>query len=213
MIAKKYFSALIVLITLLGFYKKQSPAPNQEIELQFENQTTVLNETEDVIQAIKQQLEVLGVENIQVRHTEKTLKIAYYSDENVAKIKKILAAEGFTSNHPSEEIPTNHKAVKFQEYATTDHFKIEIYELQTASNPYAAIHGKYILALQKDYDKSPNSNPNSFANTSSFYLGEIKTVIALAYTESSYTAIPKEHIPHEIPDVRAGPSTTILSYI
>lgn len=213
MIAKRYFSALIILITFLGFYKKQSLVPNQEIELQFENQVTVFNETEDVIQAIKQQLVVLGVENIQVRQTPGTLKIAYYSDANVAEIKKILAAEGFTSNHPSEETPTNPKAVKFQGNATADHFKIDVYELQTASNPYAAIHGKYILVVQKDFDKSPTSNPNSFANTSSFYLGDIKTVIALAYTESSYTAIPKESIPHEIPDVRAGPSTTILSYI
>ncbi len=204
MIAKKYVSALIILITLLGFYKKQSPAPNQEIELQFADQTTVFNETAEVIAAIKQQLAVLGVENIQVRQTAGTLKIAYYSDENVAEIKKILAAEGFTS----EEIPTDNKAINFQELATADSFKIEVYELQTASNPYAAIHGKYILALQKDYDKSPNPNPNSFANTSSFYIGEIKTTIALAYTASSYTAIPKENSSYETPDVRAGPFTT-----
>ncbi|MBC8756089.1 hypothetical protein H2O64_15535 [Kordia sp. YSTF-M3] len=209
MIAKKYFSALIILITLLGFYKKQSPAPNQEIELQFADQTTVLAETDEVIEAITAQLEALGVENIQVRQTAGILKIAYYSDENVAEIKKILAEEGFESEDKSEEIPTNKKAVTFQEYGIVDSFKIDVYELQTVSNPYTAIHGKYILALHKDYDKSPS--PNSSANTSSFLTGEIKTTIALAYTESSYTAIPKENISYEIPDVRAGPFTTMHS--
>ena len=211
MIAKKYFSALIILLTLLGLYKEQVPAQNQEIELQFVDSATVSQETEEVIEAIKQQLEALGVENIEVRQTAGILKIAYYSDENVAEIKKILATEGFGLDCKSEEIPTNKKPIKFQDYGIADSFKIDIYELQTVSNPYTGIHGKYILALQKNSDKSPNSNPNSYANTNSFHTREFKTIISLAYTESTYIAIPKENVSYEIPDVRAGPFSAMRS--
>jgi hypothetical protein len=211
MIAKKYFSALIIMITLLGFYKEQLPTPNQQIELQFTGQTTVPEEGGEVIEAIKLQLEALGVENIQVRQSDGILKIAYYSDENVAEIKKILATEGFDSDSKSEEIPTNKKPIKFQDYGIVDSFKIDIYELQIASNPFSGIHGKYILALQKNSDKSPDTNPNSFANANSFLTGEFKTIISLAYTESTYIAIPKENISYEIPDVRAGPFSAMRS--
>jgi len=207
MIAKKYFSALIILIVLLGFYKEQTLAPNQEIELRFADQTTVLEESDDVIEAIKSQLEALGVENIQVRQTAGTLKIAYYSDENVAEIKKVLATEGFDS----KENPTGEKTVKFQDYGLVDSFKLDVYELQADSNPSNGIHGKYILGLQKNSDKSPDTNPNSFANANSFLSGEFKTILALAYTESTYVAIPKENISYEIPDVRAGPFTAMRS--
>ncbi|WP_420574531.1 hypothetical protein [Kordia sp.] len=204
MFAKKYLSALIILLTLLGFYKEQTPAPNQEIELQFAKNTTLSEQTEEVIQAIKEQLKALGVENIQVRQqAEGTLKIAYYSNENVTAIKEFLQAEGITSDTESGEIPVDGKTIVFEEYAEVDGYKIDVYELQTTVNPYTALQGKFILALQKDYDKSPN--PNSFANTNSFISGDFKTTIELAYTESSYTAIPKENISYEIPDVRAGP--------
>ena len=192
---------------LLGFYKEQVPAPNQQIELQFVDQATILEESDEVIEAIKVQLEALGVENIQVRQTDGTLKIAYYSDENVAEIKKILATEGFDS----EENSTGKKAVKFQDYGLVDSFKLDVYELQIDSNPFDGIHGKYILALQKNSDKSPDTNPNSFANANSFLAGEFKTIISLAYTESTYIAIPKENISYEIPDVRAGPFSAMRS--
>ncbi len=209
MIAKRYFSALIILITLLGFYKKQNPVPNQEIELQFVDQEVVVEDTKDVIQAIKQQLKAFGITDIQVREQENgVLKIAYYSETAVADIKKILS-NGIASNGKSNKIPTDKKVFKFHDQGNLDTFKLDVYELQTATNPYIGVHGKYILVLQKEYDKAPS--PNSFGNTNSYLSGEFKTTIALAYTESTYTTILKENISYEIPDVRAGPSSSLLS--
>ncbi|QHI36326.1 hypothetical protein IMCC3317_16880 [Kordia antarctica] len=208
MIAKKYFSALIIFITLLGFYQKQIPAPNQQIELQFTDQAALFEETEEVILAIKKQLEALGVENIQVKQQGGTLKIAYFSTEKITEIKKILSEEGFASNSKSQEIPSKN-ALQFHEYENADSYKIAVYELQTDFNPYVGTHGKYILSLQKDSDKSPNPNP--FANANSFHTGEINITIALAYTESSYTAIHIENTSYEIPDVRAGPFAAMHS--
>jgi hypothetical protein len=210
MIAKRYFSALIILLLFFGFSEKQVSVPNQQIELQFTNQEVVQEDTQDIILSITQQLEALGITDIQVKQQEDgILKISYYSDAAVAEIKKVLFANGIHSDGTSKEIPDNTNIVKFKEYGTVDTFKLDVYELQTTSNPYAGIHGKYIIALQKDFDKSPN--PNSFGHTSSFLTGELKTTIALVYTESGYTTIHKENISYEIPDVRAGPTSSLHS--
>ena len=210
MLAKKYFSALIILILLLGFYNEQTLVPNQQIELQFVDQELVAEDTRDVIQAIKQELKALGVTEIQVRAQENgILKIAYYSDAAVADIKKVLSSKGIASEGESNKIPTNKKVITFEGYANFDTFKLDVYELQTVSSQHVGAHGKYILELQKEYDKAPS--PNSFGNTNSYLKGELKTTIALAYTESTYTTILKENISYEIPDVRAGPTSSIHS--
>ncbi|PTX61178.1 hypothetical protein C8N46_105335 [Kordia periserrulae] len=210
MIAKKYFSAFIILLVLFGFYQEQTPAPNQEIELQFAENAAVSSETVEVIQAIKEQLRSLGVEYIQVRAQGQTLKISYFSQENVAAIKEVLLAKGFLATDTIPVIPTedNHENGTLQTYADVDTYKIDVYELQSAGDSFNGVHGKYILELHKEYDKSPT--PNSFANTSVFFTGAIDTTtFELTYTISAYTTIPKENNTHEIPDVRAGPFSIV----
>jgi hypothetical protein len=208
MIAKKYFSAFIILLVLFGFYQEQTPAPNQEIELQFTESAAVSSETVEVIQAIKQQLRNLGVEHIQVRAQGQTLKISYFSQENVAAIKEVLLAKGFlaTNTLPAIPIEDNRENAALQTYADVDTYKIDVYELKSAGDSFNGVHGKYILELHKEYDKSPT--PNSFANTSEFFTADVDTTtLELAYTISDYTTIPKENNTYEIPEVRAGPFT------
>jgi citrate lyase gamma subunit len=205
MFAKKYISTFIILLTLLGFYKEQAPAPNQEIELQFAASVSLSQQTEEVIDAIKKELQTLGVTNIQVRqHSEKALKIAYYSNEDVAAIKEILIDKGFASEKNLPNIPSEETSKKFQTYAHVDQYQLDVYELQNASDVYFGVHGKYILDLHKEYDKSPTTN--SFANTNTSYLGDVNnTLLSETYTVSNYTTIVTETISYEIPDVRAGP--------
>lgn len=211
MIAKKYFSALLILIVLSGFYKEQTPAPNQEIELQFADTAVVAQDASEVIQAIKLQLTTLGVENIQVReHTTQTLKIAYFSQEKVAAVKELLIEKGLLAKDELPTIPTDDKSVYFQAYANVDSYKIDIYEIQSTSDSYVGTHGKYILDLHKEYDKSPTSN--SFANASVFFTGNYQAVaIEYSYMIADYKVIVDENISYEIPDVRAGPFFTTLS--
>ncbi|WP_430412219.1 hypothetical protein [Kordia sp.] len=210
MIAKRYFSAFIILIVLLGFYKEQTPVPNQEIELQFVDQQVVIEDTQNIIEAITKQLQALGITDIQVREQENgILKISYYSEAEVAAVKKTLSSNGIASKSESGNTPTNTNVFKFKDSGNVDTFKLDIYEIQTVSSPYVGIHGKYILALQKDYDKAPT--PNSFGHAYSYVTGEFQTIIALAYTESTYTTILKESISYEIPDVRAGPLSSLHS--
>ncbi|AXG72309.1 hypothetical protein KORDIASMS9_04580 [Kordia sp. SMS9] len=211
MIAKKCFSALLILTILFGFYKEQTPAPNQEIELQFSDNVAVTQDATLIIQAIKQQLENVGVENIQVRErTAQTLKIAYFSEDAVATIKEFLVEKGLLANDELPTIPAEEQQVYLKAYANVDQYKIDIYELQSTSDSYfGGAHGKYILDLHKEFDKSPT--PNSFAKASSFIEGDYHILaIEFTYTISGDTVIHKEHIAYEIPDVRAGPSATSL---
>lgn len=211
MIAKKYFSGLLILLVLFGFYKEQTPAPNQEIELHFTDNASVSQENTAVIEAITQQLEDLGVENIQVRQQAGTsLKIAYFSNEKVAAVKELLIEKGFSAKDQLPILPIEDTNVYLQSFANVDNYQIDIYELQSDSDTVLGSHGKFILDLHKEYDKSPT--PSSFANANSFVTGDDQTIaIELTYTISEYTVIPNENISYEIPDVRAGPFTTSLS--
>lgn len=206
MIAKKYISALIILLTLLGFYKEQTPAQNQEIELQFANAITQPLQAEEIIQAIKSKLETLDVKNITVRQqSNQTLKIAYHSQQEVAAIKALLVDAGFESEFPLQELPFKNASntLLIDEFATTDGYKIDVYELQTASDSYIGMQGKFILSLQKEYDKSPS--PNSFALYDS-YIAKINGYVKIStHTVSHYKAIYKDATSYETPDVRAGP--------
>ncbi|MEM6684419.1 MAG: hypothetical protein AAF617_01385 [Bacteroidota bacterium] len=199
------------MLTLFGFYKEQSPAPNQEIELHFTDSASTSQETTAIIQAITEQLEALGVENIQVRPQEgASLKIAYFSKEKVAAVKELLIENGFSAKDTLPVLPVEETNVYLQSFANVDQYQIDIYELQAASDAFLGAHGKFILDLHKEFDKSPT--PNLFANTNSFVTGDHQTIaIELTYTRSEYTVIPKENISYEIPDVRAGPFTTSLS--
>lgn len=211
MIAKRYFSALVILLVFLGFYTKQNPVPNQEISLQFADQQMINGDAEDIIKTIKTTLQSVGVAAIQVRKQENgTLKIAYYSDAKVTAIKKILAAIGIHSNNDSGMIPISKKRIAFQDLENVDAFKLDVYEIQTVSNAFVGIHGKYILSLQKEYDKAPTS-PNIFGNTSAYYSTEEKAILVVSFSESVYKSMLKEKLSYETPDVRAGPIVSFYS--
>lgn len=211
MIAKRYFTALVILLVFLGAYTKQYPAPNQEISLQFVDKKEVSDNADDLITAIKTTLQSVGVTEIQVREQDNgTLKITYYSDADVAVIKKVLSSIGVESEKDSNSIPTDKKVVAFKDAGSADIFKLDVYEIQTATNAFAGAHGKYILSFQKEYDKAPTS-PSASGNTSAYHSSEQKITITLVYSESVYKPILKETISYEIPDVRAGPTSLVHS--
>lgn len=212
MIAKKYIAAFIILLTLLGFYKEQTPAQNQEIELQFTHATIQTTQTEELIEAIKTKLHALGVENITVRQfTNETLKIAYHSQQEVAAIKAVLIDEGFANTFPLQEIPSNdsENSILIDELASTDGYKIDVYELKNASDSYSGMQGKFILSLHKEYDKSPS--PNSFAVHSTYFSASTTQVTKSTHKATTYKTIYKAAVSYETPDVRAGPSTKVYS--
>jgi len=78
--AKWLIVFFIASFTLLSIHQSQVFIPNQEIVLKFNKEVT-FGESQHTIAALKEQLQSLGVHNIQlVEENDGALKITYYSD-------------------------------------------------------------------------------------------------------------------------------------
>ena len=93
MMARWCISVLIFSLTLFGVVSQQQIlVPNQEIVLQFEDVDLTSKQAENTVAIVKQQLQDLGAENIQVFSLENgKLKITYFSDSEVASIKETFS--------------------------------------------------------------------------------------------------------------------------
>ena len=106
MIARWCISVLIFSLTLFGvFSQQQILVPNQEIVLQFEDVDLTSKQAENTVAIVKQQLQDLGAENIQVFSLENgKLKITYFSDSEVASIKETFSEESNLTLHLTSQI-------------------------------------------------------------------------------------------------------------
>lgn len=199
---KWYWSTFIVILALIGFTLQQFAVPNQEIVVQFSHDKVTQLESKNTIAVVKNQLQSLGVKNIQVLKGENgNLKITYYSDLEVAFIQHYL------SNTESLEVSF---ASIFKDKNSP------ILPEDSSSNPFQL----KVLELKQGQDK--NGDFNSFAlelkpEIDRFY----KTVVYLpfvsteentknntakvAYKIQNNIAIAIDHITYKIPEVRAGP--------
>ena len=93
---KWYISALIIILAFLGGITshEKSVTPNQEIVLQFSSETVSNDEAQIAITTVKQQLETVGVHDIQVtEYKGGQLKITYFSTIDIGSVKKLLSKE------------------------------------------------------------------------------------------------------------------------
>lgn len=201
MIARWCISIFIFIVTLFGVVSQQHiNLPNQEIVLQFTNDSISLNEVKNTIEILKNQLQTHGVENIQVVELEEgNIKITYYSDADVASIKKILSEEkslnfDYALNNQEgneSKIPSNH----------SNTYNLNVFEIHK-QNTGADFGGKYALEQKSENNRFfiPNlyvsSNEIIFRNTD-FVFKEVNKFrnITFVIDNTSY----------KIPDGRAGP--------
>ncbi|WP_303318107.1 hypothetical protein Q4Q34_11770 [Flavivirga abyssicola] len=199
--AKWYFSTLVIALTLLGVCQKQISVPNQEIVMEFVYDEVTSDEVQDAIAVVKKQLQTLGIDNIQVGEKEDgRLKITYYSDVNVASIKKMLSKEkklalDYTSyNHEEEDS-------KHPSSEDKNSYNLDVYEIQKGVDGESDLNGTHVVELKHEYDRF--SNPN-------FYIGKIDLseedrIVKIAYKVRRHIAIVIDDMSHNVPDVRAGP--------
>lgn len=199
--AKWYFSTLVIALTLLGVCQEQVSVANQEIVMEFVYDEVTSGDVQDAIAVVKKQLHTLGIYNIQVGEKEDgRLKITYYSDVNVASIKKLLSKEkkinlDYTSYNQDEEhseLPTNENK---------NSYNLDVYEIQQDTDGESDLNGIYVVELKHEYDRF--SNPN-------FYIGKIDVseedrIVKIAYKVRRHIAIAMDDMSHYVPDVRAGP--------
>ncbi|MFD1163924.1 hypothetical protein [Hwangdonia seohaensis] len=200
--SKWYFSALIVIITLFGaFSQQQTIVPNQEIVLQFTDASITPDESQKTIAIVKQQLQDLGVSNIQIKEEEGgKLKITYHSDADVASIKKtfskeknlILDAALNNENEDSSKLPFDENTVSY---------KLDVYEIQNGHDAPWDLNGTSVVELKPESKRL--SNPNLYAFINAFDVNESGEKVA--YKTHYNIAIAIDNTSHKIPEVRAGP--------
>ncbi len=196
---KWYICTLIIVLTFLGVGQHQISVPNQEIIVQFTDDEVSSDDAINAITIVKKQLQVIGVDNIQVCEVaDGKLKITYYSDIDVASIKNILSQEenlklGYTSNDDeSSKLPSKDES---------NSYNLDVYEIQKESNSDWDFEGTLVLELKPDGDRF--SNLKVFA---SFEELDVEVDITrVAYKLHYNIAIAIDKTSYIIPEVRAGP--------
>jgi len=90
---KPHIYIFILILTFLGVASQQQESVvNQELVLHFEDVQITSQEAQSTISTVKDELELLGVDNIQVKsENQGKLIITYYSHVDVVSLKKILS--------------------------------------------------------------------------------------------------------------------------
>lgn len=204
MIARWCISVFVFLLTLFGVVSQQQfVVPNQEIVLQFTDVELTSNEAKQTILIVKEQLEALGVENIQVRtHENGQFKISYYCEKDIASIQKSFSQEhkltiDYQTNNPgkaSSKLPLDENSTSYN---------INVYEIHSGTDAGWDFDGTFTLEVEVKSDRflDPNSSFSAFNpdhNTSN-------NIAKLAFKVRRTISIEISEALHSIPEVRAGP--------
>ncbi|WP_159022847.1 hypothetical protein [Formosa sp. L2A11] len=198
---KWYISTLTVIVALFFGVasQQQNTMPNQEIVLQFSGDVVVQDKAEYAISIVKQQLQRIGAENIQVNENEAgVLKITYYSDSDVEQIKKILSNDDILE---FDDSPQENNQFPSPEHALTYNF--DVFEIHNGSD-FAFNHaGKVALELK--------ASSNHFNNANTYpVLGYTAVLVVVPSIKTAYKfykdiALAIDNNSKKIPEVRAGP--------
>jgi preprotein translocase subunit SecD len=202
--AKWCFSSLIIILILLGVHKEQSTVHNQQIVLQFNDIKTASDEAESALAVVTEQLQALGINNIQVEDQEgNRLKITYYSDTDAKSIKQLLSKGNGLSIDYTQYGQTQNPLDPPRKN-TSKNYNLDVSDIKDASDFNSDLSNKYAFELKQEYDRFSTPNFNT-------YLPEITAdeksqLSKVAYKINRNIAIAIDNTSHNIPEVRAGPS-------
>lgn len=195
------FSTLIIILTFLGISHEQFALPNQEIVLQFNNDEVTSNEAQNAIAIVKQQLQAIGVSYTQVRKQDGKLKITYYSNIDIASIKKILSKK---NNVELDYTYYNQDNKDFPVDTNSKNYELDIYEIQNGSDLESGFDGS---AIRLKTENDSFFTPNVFVSFRTIPVRDKDIIEAIAYAFYTNSAIAIQNTLHKIPQVRAGPVT------
>lgn len=205
--AKWYLGTFIVVLTLLGASLQQFSVPNQEIVVQFANDEVATFETQNTIAIVKKQLQDIGVDNIQI-HEEAhgKLKITYYSNVDVTSIKKIFLEKelefGLTSLYNQK------KSTKSPSSKNSNTYKLDVFEIQKSNDVDWGLNG-YVLELKPKNDRY--FKPDVYFPYIEIDVKKKNRLEKTAYIVHKNISIAIDNSTFNIPEVRAGPITNIIS--
>jgi hypothetical protein len=198
-----YISILIITLTFLGSIAstQQIAAPNQEIVLQFSSINVSTQDTQKAITSVRQQLEIAGVNDIQVQALrDGQLKISYYSNSDVDSIKDLLSNKcnlylGYVSYDDNQsKIPSEEKTIAYN---------FDVYEIQQGDD-VSELDGK--LALETKAEDDRIFNPNVLISAVEIDSDAKENIEKVAYKLSRTVSITIDNNSYKTPEVRAGPA-------
>ena len=198
-----YISILIITLTFLGSIAstQQIAAPNQEIVLQFSSINVSAEDTQKAITSVRQQLEIAGVNDIQVQTLEDgQLKISYYSNSDIDSIKDLLSNKcnlelGYVSHDNNQSTrPSEEKTIAYN---------FEVYEIQQGDD-VSELEGK--LALETKVEDDRIFNPNLLVSAVEIDSDAKENIEKVAYKLCRTVSITIDNNSYKIPEVRAGPT-------
>ena len=201
--ARIHINVLIIILTIFGIVSQQQiSVPNQEIVLQFANDDVTSEDALSTIAIVTKQLQDLGVENILVKNLEKGgLKITYYSNTDVASVKRVLSKEkklefDYTLNNQDEE------QSKFPSDKEPINYDFDVFEIQNGNDTDWNLDG-YVLELNIENDLFFSSNV--YMSIDEIDIKEKDRLVKISYKVNRNIAIAIDNTSHNIPEVRAGP--------
>ena len=201
--AKWYLGILTVILVLSGLREQHTP-PNQEIVLQFANETVTLDKVQSAIAEVESQLQNIGVTNIQIGETKNgILKIAYFSDIDIDAIKNELSKEDHLQLKYTNNNQDNHSESPSEQ--STNDYDFDVFEIQNNYDVKSEIEG-YLIDYKPESDLLVNSN-NSNALYNEFAILIKNDADALAYNIYKNVTLVLDHISDKIPEGRAGPTS------
>ena len=207
---KWFFSVFVLTLVLLGYGRQQAYVPNQEIVMQFVDADVTCDVTQIATTLVKKQLETIGVSNIQVWETAAgRLKITYYSDVDVASIKRLFseaihlelshASMGFDEDPKQDDFPLNHPS---------NGYDLNVCEIQNSYDAQIDFNG-HLLKLR--IENESYYNPVLDVSFATINEDENKNREKVAYAIQKNKSLKIHNTSITIPEGRAGPMTNGIS--
>ncbi|GAB5401177.1 MAG: hypothetical protein Aureis2KO_27620 [Aureisphaera sp.] len=204
--SKWYFGALFVVLTFLGIGLEQTNTPNQEIIVQFDNDNVTTEEAQQAIAIVREQLQLLGAENIKIGPSAQgKLKITYYSQIDVDSIKEILSEDdpfelgynSFADNDGKSEFPSTFELFSY---------KLNVNEIKGGLDQLADYTG-FVVEYESKTSEHRYFDADIYFSIVESAVAERNRIDKIAYDAQGYAALFIDNSSHNIPEVRAGPLT------
>lgn len=198
---------LLGIITLIGIASQQQVClPNQEIVLRFTNDEVTSNEAQYAIAVVKKQLLEIGANNIHVEESNKgDLIITYYSDTDVASIKKLFSKQ---NNIELDYIASNqdNKHSQSPSKENPQSYDIDVFEIKNHDTGFD-LGGTH--ALERKLENTRFFIPNLLTFYNEIGFSGLNSVSKETYKFRKNSALAIEITSNKIPDGRAGPLCSI----
>lgn len=194
---KPHIFIFILILTFLGVASQQQESVvNQELVLNFEDVQITSQEAQSTISTVKDELELLGVDNIQVKsENQGKLIITYYSHVDVVSLKKILSEkQNLKLQYPqdNQQIPSGDKQIGYD---------FDIYEI---NNGYDLDSGFDRCILVEKSQNERYIDPNTFLTTTIINVRNDNTLKETLHIWK-YIEASISNLSYAFPEVRAGP--------